>query len=99
KLGEAGLFHNDLSAHNLWVLRDDRLVAIDFEQADKRSFIDPFAVMLWTIYDIPKKRNFSYDRGIYKRLYNDMGIERADKSYYPDFSAFSPPLWLGALSL
>jgi FkbM family methyltransferase len=86
RLAGSGLYHNDLSAHNLIVCGDDRVYAIDFEQSDDRSFIDPFAVLLWTIYDILLCQKASYDRDIYVRLYDERGVTRADKAYYPDFS-------------
>src|SRR5205823_4268695 len=85
-LAKARLYHNDLAAHNLRVLGDGSVYAIDFEQSDTRAFIDPFAVLLWTIYDVLMDDKISYKTRVYERLYNPNRIHRADREYYPDFS-------------
>jgi predicted Ser/Thr protein kinase len=94
RLAAAGLYHNDLSGHNLLVRDDGRLCAIDFEQTDAASFIDPFAVMLWTLFDIKTDQKASYDRGVYQKLYDPRGISRADKAHYPEFSRLNLDSWL-----
>jgi FkbM family methyltransferase len=88
-LGKRGLYHNDLSAHNITVLPAGGVRFIDFEQADTRPYTDPFSVMLWTICDILSGDLVSYKQNVYRRLYVKTGGERVSSDHYPDLSTFT----------
>jgi tRNA A-37 threonylcarbamoyl transferase component Bud32/SAM-dependent methyltransferase len=88
KLGKAKLYHNDMSGHNIYVLSDSSLRIIDFEQTKSVPVVDPFAVMLWSIFDILSGAPVSYERRVYEKLFNLEGKVRADRAVYPEFSDF-----------
>jgi SAM-dependent methyltransferase len=89
KFQKRGMFHNDMTAHNLKVSEDGKIYAIDFERAEQSCCADPFAVMLWTVHDILAGQAVSYDSRIYGHLCGDAGMKRADRSYYPNFSGMT----------
>jgi tRNA A-37 threonylcarbamoyl transferase component Bud32 len=93
-LAKEKLYHNDMSAHNIVVLPTGGVRFIDFGQADTLAYQDPFAVMLWTIYDILSEDIASYKQSVYKQLSVKSGSERVSQEHYPDFSQFdlSPTL-------
>jgi tRNA A-37 threonylcarbamoyl transferase component Bud32 len=87
-LGRTGLYHNDLSPHNIYVLPAGGFRFIDFEQTDAWSYTDPFAVMLWTLYDVLSRDIVSYNTNIYSQLFVTGTNERTSQDLYPDFSKF-----------
>jgi SAM-dependent methyltransferase len=87
-LAQRKLYHNDLAPHNIFVLSDSSLCATDFDQTDTTCYIDPFAVMLWTVFDIIAGQDESYRRQIYPKLHDPGGITRASLTFYPNFSGF-----------
>jgi SAM-dependent methyltransferase len=87
KLGQAQLYHNDMSAHNIYVLEDDSIRIVDFEQTKTMAVIDPFGSMLWTIFDILSRAPISYVEHVTRKLYLK-GKIRADRASYPGFSSF-----------
>jgi FkbM family methyltransferase len=89
ELGKGGLYHNDLSPHNIYVLPAGGIRFIDFEQTDRWSYTDPFAVMLWTLYDVLSRDIVSYNTNVYTQLYVKGTSERTSQDVYPDFSAFA----------
>ena len=98
-LAEKKLYHNDMSAHNIVVLPTGGMRFVDFEQADTFAYQDPFAVMLWAIYDVLSEDIASYKPSVYKQLYVKSGGERVSPEHYPDFSKFDlPPIILDLLS-
>ncbi len=88
-LGGKKLYHNDMSAHNIYVLDDATIRVCDFEQTCPLALIDPFAVMLWTIYDILSKEPVSYRKCMYEKLLTRDGSLRTARTFYPQFASFA----------
>jgi hypothetical protein len=98
RMWQKGIYWNDLSAHNIFVVGSD-IVVFDFGEAGPIELHDHIGMLTWLLHDLEKEQPISYQNSVYHKIHmagRDLRMWPTNR-FQADVSFFSGDLsWIYA---